>query len=454
MALDSWPSTELPASPNIDNFNWMTSAPEETLQADNFHKPSFDANQFDLVDFGLVNLQKPHDIMDAFPELPQATRIHTETGVGKLDSVEDCAELFQNDLNQKLGAPPVSEIPPDNFAFDFEFPVSTNASTRLPPQNMPGYVPFTAQSSANYRYPPPPEPAMDIPNPYPTLQSYPWDAAPTIPPLFQYNFGNMTPPSKQVSSFDTSFLMSRSVDPPGAPHFGRKYNPIRKLIDSDEPGPDDFALSSPGKTGKRRVQPRSSLDDTRVTKKARRARIKNFLVAQANLQRTKEIKNNGNESNGSVLSSLPPSPIKAKRPVRMALRPDIGESDADAEADDDSDFDHPTNTINASYGRQRRSAALLKPKMEAIKARRRAYFQIPQDPSPEPLGPSVASRTSPLRIQARRRKNPGRKITVPQTPEVIARNAARRERYRMSLAPARRALYDAATPGTVNANEV
>lgn len=47
-----------------------------------------------------------------------------------------------------------------------------------------------------------------------------------------------------------------------------------------------------------------------------------------------------------------------------------------------------------------------------------------------------------VNVPIRRKKNPGRQITVAQTQDVIERNRRRRERYRASLSAKKRADYD------------
>lgn len=78
--------------------------------------------------------------------------------------------------------------------------------------------------------------------------------------------------------------------------------------------------------------------------------------------------------------------------------------------------------------------------------------------SPETCIETAGTRTGPSReqtlrnkrvmgIQARRKRHPGRRIQVDQTPEIMARNAARRARYRASLGEKQRRAYDASNPG-------
>ncbi|KAL9637623.1 MAG: hypothetical protein Q9164_002085 [Protoblastenia rupestris] len=444
------PSAELPASPSIDSFDWITSAPEETLEASNFHKPSFDANQFDLIDFGLVDRHSTFGNMDFLHEVPQTAYIDTNSSVSDPDPVEGFTDFLQSDLSHLLEAKPAEENALANSNFDFDFQISADAPAPVIQQEMPRYVPFTAQSSPpQYMYPSPPDPAMDTPNPYPSSQPYSWGAAPTIPPLPHHNLGRLTPPGHQASALNTSYLTYGSMGPPLAHHLGRKYKPIERIIEKDQSGPEDFGLSLTQNDSKRRVQKSNQLGKPRPNKKARRATIKNFLSEKAKSQEVSTVNNEANDSDGSNLSKLPSFPVRSTQPVRPACKPSFIESNAnaDAKADaDESDIDTPTNTINAGRGQHRVSSSFVRAKMDNIRAQRRAYFQIPQDKSLDPLPSNILSYTH---VQGRRKNHPGRKLRVPQTPEVIARNAARRERYRMSLPSKQRALYDAEKPGVV-----
>ena len=420
------------------------------MEACTLHKESFDANQFDFVDFGYAGPHNPVDNMDSSYETPQIVDLQADNSVGESDFIHCLADFSQNGLSRMSASQPQSDnfLAGNNFNFDFSKPIGETASAAR--QERPRYVPSTAHSSfPAYLYPSPPNPAMDTAVPYPNASAFPWEAAPTIPPLYQHNFGGLTPPGKQLSSLDTSILMYGSLGQPSARRVGPKYKPIRKAMNENDSEPEDYALSSPAITRKRRAQPRSPLGEGQMTKKARRATIKNFLDAHAKAQSTAAVPSNGNESDSSALSSLPPTPMESKRPVRTVRLPSIIESDADAEADD-TDMEFPANTIDAGRGRRRTSRDIMNKQMEDIKTERHAYSQNPRTPSARYMGISrLPTTSSPPKIQGRRRKHAGRKFKVPQTPEIIARNAARRERYRNALTPSQRAIYDSEKPPTV-----
>ncbi|KAL9125000.1 MAG: hypothetical protein Q9217_005735 [Psora testacea] len=451
MASNNLSSTEQAGSPYIDNLDLIMSAPENALEPCDLHKDSFDANQFDLVDFGLVGHQSAIDTMGVLDKVPQAADIHATGGVSNPQCVESFANFLQNDFGYLPEAQPFvkNQGAHFNFDFDFHFPLSAATPAPVMPQEMPRYVPFAEPLSSQYMYPPPPDPTTNTPYPYPSMYPYPWAAAPTIPPSFQHDFRNITPPGDQIASLNTSFLMHGSMGPPGVSRIGCKYKPVQDLVYESGSGPEDFALSSTERRRKRRIQTPSLLGDTRISKKAHRATIKNFLIANSNSQQVTKSGNEGQHSDGTISSSLPPSQLAATPPARVAPKASIAGSDADAEADD-SDTGYPPNTINAGPRRCKVSTTLFKSRLETIKAQRRAFFQIPQDTSSDLLSPTMQS---PLEIQGRRKKHPGRKIKLPQTPEIIARNAARRERYRSSLAPKQRALYDAEKPGPIAATD-
>ncbi|KAL9102517.1 MAG: hypothetical protein Q9163_002352 [Psora crenata] len=433
------PSAELARSPGVDKLDWIASAPKDSLKASNLQNQPSDAIEFGLVDFGCVENQSILDAIDFLNDLPKASQ--SQATVCHADSL-------QNEASNPLGAKPTVMGEIADFNFNFDYSMAADAPSFVAQHEMPRYVSSPAQPFPKCTYPPPPDLAMEGRQPYPSPRAYPWGAAPTIPPLLQHDFRSITPPGKQISALDTSFLMYGSMGPPGRPHEGRKYNPLKNLADEEESDPQDLALSSAGTHRKRRTKRSRSVGHARTRKKARHDSIEKSLDTGSHVRQKRKLRNKGHDGNGYAFPSLPLSSTQVTRAWEAARQGRNAVSDYDGEADV-SDMSIPTNMINAGYGQHRVKSAVLKTRMEAIKAQRRAYFRIPQDTSPDSPGHLHPISHPILEIQGRRRNHPGRKITIPQTPEVVARNARRRERYRSSLPPKQQALYDAQKPAAI-----
>ena len=452
MSSPTLPSAVLPRSNSIDEHNWIAADNkiDEGVPSSAF---SFNADQFDFVDFGTSISQSASSKTQTMLDQPLTSGENTvgdlsdvnnfsgflrqdspfnqpqtvvENTVGELGTLDDFTDFFQKDLenlNQDFELPDISLA---DLELDFDFSMPAEASTQISSESDPRYVPFTANQFA---YPPPSNPSIEPSNPYTfPQQQYPWEAGQNLATNYEGNFGAITPPGMQSSSLHPSMPIDGSM----ARH-GRKYTPLPINPPGDLSGyPEEYALSPTATFYRKRRPINHSRSSSHMTKKARRATIKNYLHAKTQSQSAQpsQYGNNDNNTDSSDLSSPPLSPSH--------------------NISDHSPDDHiPTNVFNARHMNPRTA----RQRMEAIKARRRAYFGIPQATNPSTSAPEFLIDEShggaPARIQGRRKKHPGRKIRVAQTPEVIARNAARRERYRMSLPPKQRALYDAEKPAEV-----
>lgn len=96
-------------------------------------------------------------------------------------------------------------------------------------------------------------------------------------------------------------------------------------------------------------------------------------------------------------------------------------------------FDAPPNTV--SLGPKGTEPKEVRERlMDEVKTKRCSYVARADSQRPQA--------SAQLGSYVRRSRNPGRQISIPQTPEVLKRNAARREHYRRTLTPQQRKIYD------------
>ena len=524
------PSADMPADMSFEDIDWSAlDNIDPSTDLNHAATMSFDASQFDLTDFGVPMTSSSehsatdHSEADANVDLAQEQPAESDA-VGSLEltdeQVADYADLVQNveqsngdsgdaqapdfdgfqfngfvpgsevsgepmvpiddlltpDL-QCNGAEPSTEVSGDAmFPFDgsltdfhFEFDAPMAAPTSYPANNGMldmRYAP--PQHPAHCGYPDVPvDPFSSDPMPDYPAQSFPWGASSSMPQLYAQNpFGNITPAGMQQSSLDPSLWLA-------GPTGGAFNDPLLEDYSSLD---EDYLSPAPRK---RHAAPRSN-SPNRMTKKARRATIKNYLEAKS-------------------AADAATANVDAEAGDEAASPADSG-ADADGELSP-SYPDFPSNTVSIPPGltaedRQRQHA-----RMGAMLAARRAAFGMgTSTPSPNTFhntieripppdfdfslpDPSAHEQTprgrssrrtggvvraghfaqrklygdadsSPPRIQGRRYKHAGRKIHVPQTPEVIARNAARRERYRNSLTPEQRRQYDADRPAQIRVTDI
>jgi len=171
--------------------------------------------------------------------------------------------LAKSDLEESLlntpafiDTTPAQPAPLADFQFDFDF--NNLFSMELPTepaltelmQPLPRYVPFAAlpqlpaapvaqmlDPRIGNAYPSPPPAFSAGPAPYPAPEyfhpSYPHRPA----PFFNHNLGQVTPPGRQTSSLDTSFLLYGQ---------NRSYAPVvDKRRHREVADPEDLALSMP-----------------------------------------------------------------------------------------------------------------------------------------------------------------------------------------------------------------
>ena len=525
------PSADVPTDMSFDDIAWSAFDDlDPNTEFNHAAKMSFDASQFDLTDFGAPTTNSSeqsatdHSGADVNADLAQEQPAASDA-VGSLkltdDQLADYADFVQNvepssedlgdaqapsfdgfqfngfepglevsgeptisldDLltpdSQFNGAEPSTDVsgqailPFDDslmadFQFEFEAPMA--APTSHPGNNGMLDMRYAPSSQpAHFGYSDVPvDPFASTPMPYYPSQSFPWGASSSIPQLYAQNpFGNITPAGTQQSSLDPSLWST-------GPAAGAFNDPLLEDYSSLD---EDYLSPAPRK---RRAATRSNSANP-MTKKARRATIKNYLEAK--------------------------SAADAATANVDAEAGDEAASPAESGADTDGELspsypDFPSNVVSIPPGstaadRQRHHA-----RMNAMKAARRAAFGMgTSNPSPnsfhntieslphpdfdfslpDPSVPEQAPRgrssrrtggvvragqfvqrklygdadSSPPRIQGRRYKHAGRKIHVPQTPEVIARNAARRERYRNSLTPEQRRQYDAERPAQIRVTDV
>lgn len=525
------PSADVPTDMSFDDIDWSAlDNLDPNLEFNHAAKMSFDASQFDLTDFGAPTTSSSehsatdHSGADLNADATQGQTVESDA-VGSLeltdDQVADYADFVQNNelSNGDLGdaqAPNFDEFQLNGFGpglevgealtfplddlltpdsqfngaepstdvggqailpfddsltadFQFEFEAPMAAPTNYPGNNGMLDMRYAPSSDpAHFGYPDMPvDPFSSTPMPYYPSQSFPWGASSSMPQLYAQNpFGNITPAGMQQSSLAPSQWSTGLA--------GGAFND--PLLEDYSSLDEDYLSPAPRK---RRAAPRSNSSNP-MTKKARRATIKNYLEAK--------------------------SAADAATANVDAEAGDEAASSADSSADADGELspsysEFPPNTVSIPPGltaadRQRHHA-----RMSAMKAARRAAFGMgTSSPSPNSShntienvpppdfdfslpDPSASEQTprgrssrrtggvvragqfvqrklygdadsSPPRIQGRRYKHAGRKIHVPQTPEVIARNAARRERYRNSLTPEQRRQYDAERPAQIRVTDV
>ena len=524
-------SADVPTEISFEEFDWSAlDNLDPTLEFDHTAKMSFDASQFDLTDFGAPTTSpSEHSATepsgaDLNADAAQGQTVESDA-VGSLeltdDQVADYADFIQNNdlssgdlgdaqvpsLDEFLssGFEPDSEVSgaltfslddlltPDSqsngiepsaavsgqailpfdesLMTDFQF---DSEATMAPPASYPEkngildmrYAPTS--HPAHFGYPEiPVDPFSSTPIPYYPSQSFPWGASSSMPQIYAQNpLGNITPAGMQQSSLDAS----RWSTGPAGGAFNDPLFEDYSFLD------EDYLAAAPRK---RRAAPRSNSSNP-MTKKARRATIKNYLEAKS-------------------AADAATANVDAEAGDEAASPAESG-ADADGELSP-SHSEFPPNTVSIPRGstaadRQRHHA-----RMNAIKAARRAAFgmgtfapspnsfhntiekvsppdfdfslpdlsaseQAPRGRSSRRTGGGIRAGqyvqrklygnadSSPPRVQGRRYKHAGRKINVPQTPEVIARNAARRERYRNSLTPEQRRQYDAERPAQIRVTEI
>ena len=451
------PAPSSPAAVSLEELNHITAGQSDSQGCMDPSIFSLDTTHFGFPDFGTPSIDQGTDSStEATSDVPQEAG---ESAVGQpeaLPPVEgDFTDFFQRDLEQFTELPPPAEdvSSSSDYTFDFDFPMS-EISPIPEPYQQPGYI-----------YPPPPMGEMDNVTPYYTAQpqyAYP-SANPAYNPFYQphHQFSNITPPlGSQLSSLNNPFypaIPTNNMGPP-PPVSLRPYKPISNLQQYEgaftaSTFAFDGPTSAPSNPRKRRLHgpsPLGSGDQRKMTAKQKKAPIKNYLAMHGR-----------SDSGDSATTATSSDSSGAYGADTTEFDPFSGECDAGAFNYND----YPPNTFtlhtNSAVSREAK-----RQRMDSLRAQREmmascagittsAAYQ-PNESEYEELRERYAGMASPPKIQGRRKKHPGRKITVPQTPEVIKRNAMRRERYRNGLLKdkARLEEYERNKPQLISVMEV
>ena len=431
-------SAEAPTSPSLEGLQGLLDIHNGLPD---FDQPPFDANVFASDDYS-------NDLNTGTEPLAEARAQEyaspsTEEATGFQQGLEN--PTVENDTNEggSLVDPTL-----DDYRFDFNFSLRDEAPIQTETVNPIRYVSFSGNNVSLLEQPQTrhffvPQP----PSPYYMQSPYSSFTAP-VSPISPNQFGNITPPLGPSALFERRFDQWGNVV---MTPVRRRHVPHRSHADAKGYRLPIRQVRVPKK---RPAPPVNTGSEIAMSKKQKRASIKNFCLAREQTKAAEEAATAttataSNASDSSGLSSPPLSPVM---PTFAYPDPETMEDYI------------PPNFIHIPPGQSASKAQL-----NQIRAERLQYTKnhSPFDPfSPEPVPADLPypdqptsfsddhlRRASPPKIQGRRRMHPGRKITVPQTPEVIARNAARRERYRAGLAREARAEYDRTRPGVVSVFE-
>lgn len=367
------------------------------------------------------------------------------------------ANIFQKSSIQPRTSQAPSPYQPLPSNFDF---TQTSGYTSMPsvqraprtpirPYQPPRYVPLGCKPNLtpggmwpvqrpmnprpNVIYPPPPGFVWSSQNP--NVSSRPWSPNSVADMVTQQNSRRLTSPSQMISSLDSALWMhggTQSSKPSSKP---RKYKPITRLIDEEESGPEDLALSA---------------EDLRSgSRKRKHTRNPSPLATSRSGNRATDDVNGFCKSFDQLMS-----PTRSQRPMRAVRKRNLSsipEADNAASPADDHDMDGcnvPPNTLNLGP----RNSGSKEEMMRKAEKARHTYFNDRDDaasPAQEENPPRFVSEldiTTARPRASRRYRHPGRKTFKEQTPETILKNALRRERYRASLTRAQRKLYDREAP--------
>ena len=438
-------SADARRSPSLEGLQGLSSTYDGLP---NFDQPLFDDDvlacddYINALDTGIETLTETKAQKDARPS--------TEKATGFQQGLED--PTLKNDVNSLES--PVDPIL-DSCQFNFNFPLGAETPTQPETPNPIRYVPFSGNNiglleqpqTRHFFVPHPPSPYFVPQPPYGSFTA-------PVSPISPNQFGNITPPLGSSNLFERRFDQWGNV----------VMTPVRRRHVSHRSHGDAKQIRLPIRsmqTSKKRPGPAVNTgSEPSMTKKQKKASIKNFCLAReqakaaedAAAQITATTPTTSNHSDSSGLSSPPESPV-----LPTFAYPDPETID---------DY-IPPNFIHIPPGQSASKAQLDQIRTERLQYTKNNPQFDPFSPEPvpadlpypahhhQPIGFSDdhIRRTSPPKIQGRRRMHPGRKITVPQTPEVIARNAARRERYRAGLDREARAEYDRTRPGAVSVSE-
>ncbi|KAG8532996.1 uncharacterized protein KY384_001778 [Bacidia gigantensis] len=397
MAAYEKPSDFLLSSPTLEEFGFPAASPEqESPKEPKDKQKSFDFNGLSFEDIdawfkessGLTPADAPVQADEVVRQTPNVVRHATDTS----QQIQDKSMPIYPKL-----------ISSSNYDFNLGYPLAQEAPTCNLVPDQGTYDPFTDFSvPQNTPYPiSPPNPFLEFPKPFALPSEQLWSSSSNS--LFQNNFGNITPANRVPSSLDN-------------PYYNFPSNPdlVSFPTAGAYPNPQDYSLCSYPASGTKRAQT-GHPDAQPLSKKARRATIKNYLARQEQ------------QSYAPVPAMDNVNSYDQYIPTGVVTVPPVSEADPYAVA----------------------------MKMKQMKKERQAWlkFQEASEGPEEHFNGDRKRKTSGPKIQARRHKHPGRKITVPQTADVIKRNETRRLRYYNSLTPERQREYMRTHPGVIKVSE-
>ena len=307
----------------------------------------------------------------------------------------------QQDADIESLFPGISFLPENNFTNEFQYPDPEIVDLG---QSNPPYNPWQSQ-----------------------------EFAPVDNMTYQFDFAQITPPGRQISSLDPSCLMYSST----ANHDTQSLYSMLPAMDQEALVPNDSTLSPRRKLNKR------TFADVSQEKSEMPARKRRSGPAKVTAPPPDADSDNDNDS--SCLSDAPTSPLRVKRPVRKARKPAVVECNSPASSDLE-DLFHPGEDSTPEFARTLPSKAIESgsrfprpahvPRCKQPKPRLGKHKVLIYDPvsntnvsigSPKPLVQKPKNEASPTPL--RRRRGRGRPCAVPQTAKRQLLNQKRMEYY-------------------------